>query len=160
MHNKHEFDIEMEKLRQEQVTMLPDYLANFIKNNYNASEMPLFDDNIKASEEIIAAVDIPQHGRDFKEVLDELVEHVLKHTMTIRHPRFFSFVTSTALPYSLAGSVLTDITTPMAAGINWRLCAARLRKSWSNGWALLPVIPKTAAAVCLPPAAPCPTLPV
>ena len=116
MYNKHKFVLEMEKLRQEQVTMLPDYLADFIKNNYNASEMPLFDDNIKASEEIIAAVDIPQHGRDFKEVLDELVEHVLKHTMTIRHPRFFSFVTSTALPYSLAGSVLTDIYNPNGGG--------------------------------------------
>ena len=65
MFNKHKFDLEMEKIRQEQVTMLSDYLANFIKNNYNASEMPLFDDNIKTSEEIIAAVDIPQHGRDF-----------------------------------------------------------------------------------------------
>ena len=82
MYNKHTFDIEMEKRRQEQVTMLPDYLANFIKNNYNASEMPLFDDDIKTSEEIIAATEIPQHGRDFKEVLDELVEHVLDHGYT------------------------------------------------------------------------------
>ena len=47
MFNKHKFDIEMEKLQQEQVTMLYDYLAGFIKNNCNASEMPLFDDNIK-----------------------------------------------------------------------------------------------------------------
>ena len=98
MFNKHKFDLEMEELRQEQVTMLSDYLASFIKNSYNASEMPLFDDKIKTSEEIIAAVEVPQRGRDFKEVLNELVEHVLKHTMTIRHPRFFSFVTSTALP--------------------------------------------------------------
>ena len=39
----------------------------------------------------------------------ELFEYVFEHSMLLQHPRFFSFVASAVSPYSVAGSILTDI---------------------------------------------------
>ncbi len=54
-------------------------------------------------------MDIPAKGRDPLEVGNELVNDVFEQAMLTQHPRFFSFVASAVSPYSLAGSILTDV---------------------------------------------------
>ena len=77
--------------------------------NIHMGETEIFN---KPSEEVldkIANMEIPSKGRDPLIVGQELVNDVFGHSMTTQHPRFFSFVASAVSPYSLAGSILTDM---------------------------------------------------
>lgn len=64
----------------------------------------------------LAAMPIPTAGRDAREVADEMVRDVLQNALLCQHPRFFSFVASAVSPYSLAGSLLTEIYNPHGGG--------------------------------------------
>ena len=116
MFDKKQFDIEMEEARQKQVDDLADYLADYIKLNSCVREKNI---NNGIDEEAIKRIEnmtIPQKGRDIKEASDELVNDILKYSMLLQHPRFFSFVASAVSPYSLAGTILTDIYNPHGGG--------------------------------------------
>ncbi len=118
MFDKEQFDIEMENARQKQIEDLADYLADYIKSNARIREKSI---NNGIDEEAIKRIEnmtIPQKGRDIKEASDELVNDILKYSMLLQHPRFFSFVASAVSPYSLAGTILTDIYNPHGGGWN------------------------------------------
>lgn len=116
MLDKKQFDIEMENARQSQIEDLADYLSGYIKSYSRIRDKSINPDTDEDAIKRIENMSIPQKGRDIKEATDELVNDVLKHSMLIQHPRFFSFVASAVSPYSLAGAILTDIYNPHGGG--------------------------------------------
>jgi len=52
---------------------------------------------------------IPEQGRDFKEVADELVTKVFENEGLFQHPRYLSLVCCSVSPYALLGAILADI---------------------------------------------------
>ena len=103
---KYEEDIR--KVRRDQLDQVADYLEGYLKYTDTVREMPLSASD-DAGYRAIEAVSIPRQGRDPKEVADELIENVFAKSVRLQHPRFFSFVTGGVSPYSLAGSILSDI---------------------------------------------------
>lgn len=109
MFDKKEYDLEVQKVREQQIQDLSDYLAEYIKKNASIRDMKVFSPPSEEELNLLRDTPIPRVGRDPKEVADELVKNVFETSMLIQHPRFFSFVSSAVSPYSLAGSVLADI---------------------------------------------------
>ncbi len=118
MLDKRQFDLEMDNARREQVTELADYLAGYIRLNSQIRGMKISSEPDEVTLRKIADTPIPLTGRDPREVADELVENVFQRGMLVQHPRFFSFVAGAVSPYSLAGSILTDIYNPHGGGWN------------------------------------------
>lgn len=109
MLDRKKYEEQISKAREKQIDEISKYLSDYIKLNARTRELPLVskpDENIIKE---VEAIEIPQKGRDTKEVADELISKVFEQSMMIQHPKFFSFVTSAVSPYSLAGSVLSDI---------------------------------------------------
>ena len=92
-----------------QIRELVKYISDAIEVNTNVrgQEITVMPDAQLLNE--VMNIEIPRQGRDAKEVADELVNKVFKRSLLTQHPRFFSFVASGVSPYSIAGSVLTDI---------------------------------------------------
>lgn len=141
MLNKQQYDNRMDLERQEQVQYLADYLSDFAKRHANIRDMKV---NQVPDEQLIAelnAIPISQAGRPAKEVADELVQKVLVNSMQLQHPRFFSFVNCAVSPYSLAGSVLTEIFNPNAGGYMLAPAACEIEQKlirWMGGLAGYP----------------------
>lgn len=104
-----EYDETVKKEYAEQEERLSMFLKRYIEKNSKIRELPIFEEPSRETLDRIAATDIPRKGRDPLEVGEELVNDVFEQAMLVQHPRFFSFVASAVSPYSLAGSVLTDI---------------------------------------------------
>ncbi len=104
-----EYDKKMKAAFDEQISNLQNHLVDFVKVNGKIREQLIYDEPDSESLKKISDTPIPQKGRDAIEVGNELVENVFKKSMLVQHPRFFAFVPSALSPYSLAGSVLTDI---------------------------------------------------
>ena len=110
--DKKQFDLEMAQVRKQELDFLTEYLGRYISFNDNLRQHSI---DGRLNEEQIAeikAMDIPQEGRDIREVADELVEKILERSALLQHPRFLSFVNSAVSPYSLAAAILTDIYNP------------------------------------------------
>jgi len=122
MIDRKQYDINMDKVRLEQIKSISDFLSDYIKLNAKMRELPVNLTLDDVTIEKIKNTPIPKKGRDAKEVGDEIVNDILSHTMNIQHPRFFSFVTSAVSPYSLAGSILCDIYNPNVCG--WSVAPA------------------------------------
>ena len=106
MIDKKQFDIEMQKAREDQIEDIADRLSDYITINAHIRDLKISN---APDEEIIKRIvetPIPREGRDFKEVEDEMVRDVYQHTVMRQHPRFFSFVPSAVSPYSVAASIL------------------------------------------------------
>ena len=104
-----EFDKNVKKEFEEQIERLNGYITAFLKKNSQIRELPIFDEPSRETLDRILSMEIPTKGKDPVAVGDELIRDVFERSMLIQHPRFFSFVASAVSPYSLAGSVLTDI---------------------------------------------------
>jgi len=109
MLDRFEFDKKTKQAFEDQLSQLQNLLADYMKVNDHIRELdvaPLANPEfLKELEE----TPIPAQGRNPLEVADQLVSHVFQDSMAIQHPRFFSFVASSVSPYSLAGSILSDI---------------------------------------------------
>lgn len=116
MIDRKQYDLEMERVRKEQIKEISNYLLHYIEQNAEIRNMPVSACADQADLDLIANIPISRTGRDCKEVGDELVNTVFKYAMNLQHPRFLSLVPSAVSPYSLAGSILTDIYNPNAAG--------------------------------------------
>lgn len=116
MLEREQYNVEMDKRRREQISELSDYLNYYIKLNAEMREKPVYSEPAPEIIRKYAEMKIPTEGRDPKEVGKELAEEVLSQSMNLQHPRFLSFVASAVSPYSVAGSVLTDIFNPNACG--------------------------------------------
>lgn len=104
-----EFDKSIKKGFEEQAAQLNSYLSKRIEKNAHIRDLPIFEEPGKETIDRILSMDIPAKGRDPVEVGNELVNDVFEQAMLTQHPRFFSFVASAVSPYSLAGSILTDV---------------------------------------------------
>ena len=116
MFDKKQFDLEMDQARREQTAQLADWLADYINLNSHIRELPINRQIDEAAMQKLAAMPIPAAGRDAREVADEMVHDVFQNALLCQHPKFFSFVASAVSPYSLAGSLLTDIYNPHGGG--------------------------------------------
>lgn len=110
--------MEIERVRKEQIKEISDYLLKYIQQNAVMRDLPVSTDIDEDAMRRIAEIPISRTGRNCKEVGDELINNVFKYAMNLQHPRFISLVPSAVSPYSLAGSVLTDIYNPNACGYN------------------------------------------
>ena len=104
-----EFDKNVKKEYEEQTERLNAYITEFLRKNSQIRELPIFDEPSQETLDRILSMEIPAKGRNSVDVGNELVKDVFEQSMLIQHPRFFSFVASAVSPYSLAGSILTDI---------------------------------------------------
>ena len=104
-----EFDKSVKKGFEEQAAQLNGYIEKIVEKNAQIRELPIFEKPGEETVERILSMDIPAKGRDPLEVGNELVNDVFEQAMLTQHPRFFSFVASAVSPYSLAGSILTDV---------------------------------------------------
>nr|MCR5835073.1 hypothetical protein [Lachnospiraceae bacterium] len=118
-----EYDKSVRKGFEEQEKQLSELLKKHIEKNTQIREMTLFDRPDQETLDRIAAMEIPAKGRDPLVVGEELVNDVFEHAMLLQHPRFYSFVASAVSPYSLAGSILTDIYNIHAGGWELAPCA-------------------------------------
>jgi len=128
MKKQKEYLAQMELERKRQVDELSVYLSDYIKVNANIRNMKI---NEVPSEEVINKIistPFSKDGRDPREVADELVENVFTKSMLSQHPRFFSFVTSSVSPFSLAGTILTDIYNLHAGGFNESIGASLIEE--------------------------------
>ena len=123
-----EYDNIVKKGYEEQEKQLSDFLKKYIAKNAQIRELPLFDRPDQETLDRIAAMEIPVKGRDPLVVGEELVNDVFEHAMLLQHPRFYSFVASAVSPFSLAGSILTDIYNIHAGGWELAPCAGLIEE--------------------------------
>ncbi len=123
-----EFDNSVKQGYEDQVKQLGEFLRRYIDKNAQIRELSLFDKPSKETLDKIEAMEIPAKGRNPMEVGEELVNDVFEHAMLIQHPRFYSFVASAVSPYSIAGSILTDIYNPHAGGFELAPCAGLIEE--------------------------------
>ncbi len=109
MLDKKQYEKELQAAREAQIRDLTERLAEVFDVNTNVQAQEITKKPDDALLEELKNIEIPRAGRDAKEVADELVEKVFKTSLLTQHPRFFSFVASGVSPYSIAGSILSDI---------------------------------------------------
>ena len=123
-----EFDKKAKKAFDLQQKQLGEFLERYIEKNNNIRELPIFERPTEATLNKIKAMEIPKKGRDPLVVGEELVNDVFEQSMLIQHPRFYSFVASAVSPYSLAGSILTDVYNLNAGGWELAPCAGLIEE--------------------------------
>lgn len=141
MFDKKQFDIEMDKARREQTAQLAERMADYINLNADIRSLPISRETDREAMERLAAMPIPAAGRDAREVADEMVRDVYRNALLCQHPKFFSFVASAVSPYSLAGSLLTDIYNPHGGGWDEAPAACLIEEKiikWMGGLAGYP----------------------
>ena len=127
MSNPLETNDKQEKIDAE-IEKLGKYIKASIATNAQIRELSIYN---KPSEESINRIlnsDLPKVGRDPLIVADELVKDVFNQAMIVQHPRYFSFVPSAVSPYSIVGSILSDIYNINAGGWELAPCAAAIEE--------------------------------
>ena len=145
MLDKRKFDLEMEQVRRDQIEDMAEYLKGYLSVNSHIRERKIVREPDMESLKILDDTPIPRKGRDPKVVADEMIEHVYQKAMVTQHPRFFSFVPSAVSPYSLAGSILTDIYNPFSGGFNYAAGAGLIEEKLIAWMASLAGYPKDTA---------------
>ncbi|MDO5441415.1 MAG: aminotransferase class I/II-fold pyridoxal phosphate-dependent enzyme [Bacillota bacterium] len=109
MLNRKQYDKDIVSAKKLQIEELKERLSEVFDVNTNIHNQNI---TVAPDEDLleeIMNIEIPRAGRDAKDVADELVNKVFKTSLLTQHPRFFSFVASGVSPYSIAGSILSDI---------------------------------------------------
>ncbi len=123
MFDRFEFDKKSIDEQYRQLNSLQKRLYEAIDSHKTIREKPIFIPPSKEEIEEFEKIGIPFEGRDAVEVEEELMKYVFTKQALVQHPRFFSFVASAVSPYSLAGSILTDIYNPNAGSFILSPCA-------------------------------------
>lgn len=116
MLERKQYNREIENARKRQVEEISKYISEYYSYFADIRKNPVVPMATEEDFKLLENTTIPKKGRDLKEVGDEIVGHILSKSVPIQHPRFLSLVTSSVSPYSLAGSILTDIYNPNVAG--------------------------------------------
>jgi len=116
MLDRKQYDLEMDRVHQEEIKEITKYLSKYIEMNADMRNQKLNRLNTTDALEYLKNLTIPQKGRDFKEVANELVEKVLKNQALLQHPRYLSLVCCSLSPYALMGAILSDIYNANVAG--------------------------------------------
>ena len=123
MFDRIKFDEKNIEEQKRQLISLQKRLHKSLDTLNTIREKPIFisptEEEIKEFEKI----EIPENGRDALEVEEELMKYVFTKQALLQHPRCFSFVCSAVSPYSLAGTLLTDLYNPNAGSYNFCPCA-------------------------------------
>lgn len=109
MINREQYEREIQSSKEAQIKELTLHIAEIFDVNTNVRNQDITVKPDEALLDEIKNIEIPRTGRDAKEVADELINKVFKTSLLTQHPRFFSFVASGVSPYSIVGSVLSDI---------------------------------------------------
>ena len=120
MFDRLQFDKKNLEEKKRQFDSVQKHLMQIMQDQEKIRDYPIF---IEPTEEEIAEfmkVEIPEKGRNAVEVEEELMRYVFSKQALLQHPRFFSFVCSAVYPYSVAGSILTDLYNPNAG--SYSLC--------------------------------------
>ena len=122
MFDRFQFDKKNENERERQLESLQKRLYEAIAAHNNIREAQI--SHLPTEEEIkeFEKINIPKVGRNAIEVEEELMNYVFNKQILAQHPRFFSFVSSAVSPYSIAGSILTDIFNANAGSFNMSPC--------------------------------------
>ena len=107
----------------------------------NIREAPISQDPTEEEIREFEKIGIPSKGRDVIEVEEELMKYVFSKQALLQHPRFFSFVASAVSPYSIAGSILTDIYNGNAGSFNLNPCGGIIEEKlceWMGSYAGYP----------------------
>lgn len=109
MLDREQYESEIRSAKKAQIEELTLRLSEAFDVNTNVRSQAITAKPDEALLNEIMSIEIPRAGRDAREVADELVNKVFKTSLLTQHPRFFSFVASGVSPYSIAGSILSDI---------------------------------------------------
>lgn len=141
MFDRLKFDEKNEQERKRQLESLQKRLYQAISTQENIRNFPIFvmptEEEIKQFE----SIQIPEDGRNAMEVEEELMKYVFSKQALLQHPRCFSFVCSAVSPYSLAGSIMTDLYNPNAGSYSLSPCAGIIEEklcSWMGSYAGYP----------------------
>lgn len=141
MFDRLKFDKQNELEKQRQLESLQKRLYEAIESHNKIRDTPIF--TLPTEKEIkeFENIDIPLEGRNALEVEEELVKYVFNKQALLQHPRFFSFVCSAVSPFSIAGSILTDIYNPNAGSYSLCPTAGLIEEklcTWMGGYAGYP----------------------
>ena len=141
MFDKLQFDKKNEQERQRQLDSLQKRLYEAIVAQSNIREAPISQDPTEEEIKEFEKIGFPSKGRDVIEVEEELMKYVFSKQALLQHPRFFSFVASAVSPYSIAGSILTDIYNGNAGSFNLNPCGGIIEEKlceWMGSYAGYP----------------------
>lgn len=116
MNDKELLEMGTGEISDAQIGIISKFLKDFIlsaKDIRSAKIAPKPDPTILAELEKIG---IPNKGRNYEDVANELVRDVFKTSSLLQHPKYLSFVTSAVSPYSIMGSILSSIYNINAGG--------------------------------------------
>ena len=135
------FDKKNEEELNRQLISLQKRLNDAIKSHSKIREQPIFPSPTEQEIQEFEKIEIPSEGRNALEVEEELMKYVFTKQALLQHPRCFSFVCSAVSPYSLAGSILTDIYNPNAGSYSLNPCAGIIEEklcTWMASFAGYP----------------------
>lgn len=142
MFDRIEFDKKNELERQRQLDSLQKRLYETIVAHSNIRDVSICPLPTKEEREEFEKIDIPEIGRNAVEVEEELMKYVFTKQAVTQHPRFFSFVASAVSPYSIAGSILTDIYNANAGSYELNPCGSRIEEKLCTWMGSLAGYPK------------------
>ena len=141
MFDRLEFDKKNEEETKRQLVSLQNRLYEAIKAHGEIRNAAIFTSPSEEEINEFNAIQIPEEGRNALEVEEELVKYVFTKQALLQHPRCFSFVCSAVSPYSIAGSILTDLYNPNAGSFNLNPCAGLIEEKlckWMGSYAGYP----------------------
>ena len=122
MFDRFQFDKKNEEERERQLESLQKRLYEAVVAHNNIRDAQISPLPTKEEIKEFEQLDIPREGRNAIEVEEELMKYVFNKQILTQHPRFYSFVASAVSPYSIAGSILTDIYNANAGSFNMSPC--------------------------------------
>jgi len=112
MLDRKKYNIERDDAMKAQISELSGCFERFIQKNLDVREKSINETPSPETVQKILDIPISNKGRAPREVGEELEDLILKNTVTMRHPRFFSFVAGAVSPYSIAGEILSCLYNP------------------------------------------------
>ncbi len=124
-----------------QLVSLERRLYEVIDSCLEIRDRPIFAEPSEEQIKEFEKIGIPEVGRNAVEVEEELMKYVFTKQAILQHPRFFSFVASAVSPYSIAGSILTDIYNCNAGSYSLSPCGGMIEEkmcAWMASYAGYP----------------------
>ena len=114
MFDRLQFDKKNLEEKKRQFDSVQKHLMQIMNEHERIRDYPIFTEPTEEEIAELMKVRIPEKGRNAIEVEEELMRYVFSKQALLQHPRCFSFVCSAVSPYSVAGSILTDLYNPNA----------------------------------------------
>lgn len=109
MFDRKAFEKETRMALQQKINDSEQYLRRYVDLVENLRGGSPFASISEDTIKYIENLQISASGKPMDEIDEDLQQYVLSSSLGLSHPRCFAFVTSAVSPYSIAGSILTDI---------------------------------------------------